>query len=830
MEENRKRLKNTEVKYTEESLRNIELRFRSLIMATSEVLYQMSPDWSEMLQLNSQGFLSNTEKPNSDWLQDYIPPEDQERVMAVINEAIRTKSVFELEHRVWQKDGSIGWTFSRAIPILNDSGEIIEWFGAANDITEKKNAEKAVRESEEKYRTIFETMTEGFSVNEIIYDKDGIPYDYRYNSVNPAYERYTGLKPEKIIGRTRFEIFQNIDSAWVESYRNVAITGESARFEDYLAPLDKWLDVLVFRIKSHHIGVLFSDISKRKKTEELIRNTKEQYDLLFNSVSEGFALYKAIRDDNGRLYDILVLEINPAGATLSGVKRDDQIGKTWLQVWDGKIPDSVFDIYRQVDKSGKPLIFEYSCPITNRYYSISLNKLDKDRFSVVFFDNTELKNVEAELTDARDNLEIKVQERTSELKEVNELLKQNAKHLNILYSSITVANGSKNIEELAREVLTLLLKTMDFDGGGLYLINEKGNLAKIVYSQGLSEDFVKCIDDIDINLLPYKELLINGKSFFLEKSDISKIDSDCLGEYDVIAAVPVYSMNKIIGSFNLASKKRGPIGNEEKNILISIGQEIGATITKLIYGSEMERLIDELKRSNTDLQHFAYVASHDLQEPLRTISSFTQLLVMRYREKLDNDAVEFMDLIVDASTQMQQMIIDLLDYSRLGKPGVYVQVNMEELVDQVLFNLKDLIERNQAEVTYDPLPQLIVAKDHLSRVFLNLIGNAIKFRKPEEPPKVLISSKKAGNEYIFSISDNGIGIEEKYFERIFTIFQRLHTRDKYEGTGIGLAIIKKIIESHKGRIWVESTPGVGSTFYFTLPIDEKKAKHDMINK
>lgn len=566
---------------------------------------------------------------------------------------------------------------------------------------------------------------------------------------------------------------------------------------------------------------------KIKKTEEDLRNIE---DLLFNSVSEGFAVYKAIRDKNDRLYDILVLEMNPAGAALSGVKRDDQIGKTWLQVWDGKIPDSVFDIYRQVDKSGKPLIFEHFCPVTNRFYSISLNKLDKDRFSVVFFDNTKLKNVEAELIDARDNLEIKVQERTSELKEVNELLKQNAKHLNILNRSITVANGSKNIEELAREVLTLLLNLMDFDGGGLYLINEKEKVAKIVYAQGLSEDFVKCIDDIDINLLPYKELLMNGKSFFLDKIDISKIDSDCLGEYDVIAAVPVYSMNKIIGSFNLASKKRRPIGDEEKNILNSIGQEIGTTITKLIYGSEMERLIGELKRSNTDLQHFAYVASHDLQEPLRTISSFTQLLVMRYREKLDIDAVEFMDLIVDASKQMQQMIIDLLEYSRIGKPGVYVQVNIEELVDHVLLNLKGLIERNQAEVTYDPLPILIVEKDYLDRVFQNLIGNAIKFRKPEEPPKVHISSKKDGNEYIFSVSDNGIGIEEKYFERIFTIFQRLHSRDKYEGSGMGLAIIKKIIESHKGRIWIESLHGVGSTFYFTLPIDEKMPKHNMDNK
>lgn len=401
-----------------------------------------------------------------------------------------------------------------------------------------------------------------------------------------------------------------------------------------------------------------------KKAEEDLRKVERRYDLLFNSVNEGFALYKAIRDENGNLCDILVLEINPAGSTQTGVKREDQIDRTWLQVWGDKIPADLFDFYRKVDKSGESLVFEHFSPITKRWYSNSINKIDKDQFSVVFFDITEIKKIGAELGEVRDNLEIKVQERTSELQKVNELLKENTKHLNILNKLITVANGSRNIKDLAREVLNLLFSMMKFDGGGLYLINEKEKIAKIIYSQGLSENFIKHTDNIDINHMPYKELLINGGSFFLDKAAISKRNSDYLDEYNVIAAVPVYSMNKIIGSFNLAGKKRGPITNEEKNTLNSLGREIGTTITKLIYESEMDRLVGELKRSNADLQHFAYVASHDLQEPLRTITSFTQLLVKRYREKLDNDAVEFMDLIVNASKQMQQMITDLLEYSR----------------------------------------------------------------------------------------------------------------------------------------------------------------------
>lgn len=232
---------------------------------------------------------------------------------------------------------------------------------------------------------------------------------------------------------------------------------------------------------------------------------------------------------------------------------------------------------------------------------------------------------------------------------------------------------------------------------------------------------------------------------------------------------------------------------------------------------EREVLLRELRRSNDELSQFAYITSHDLQEPLRTIASFTQLLEMRYKDKLDDDADEFMEYIVSASTRMKQMIMDLLEYSRIGmNKKEFYSVDMEEVLNDVIINLNDLIERTGTEITHDPLPIVIGENDNLFRVFQNLIGNAIKFRKSDEPSKVHISAKKEDNDYIFSIHDNGIGMEEQYLDRIFTIFQRLHTREEYEGSGIGLSISKKIIERHNGHIWVESEYGKGSTFYFTL--------------
>ena len=236
---------------------------------------------------------------------------------------------------------------------------------------------------------------------------------------------------------------------------------------------------------------------------------------------------------------------------------------------------------------------------------------------------------------------------------------------------------------------------------------------------------------------------------------------------------------------------------------------------------EIKALLNELKRSNRELQQFAYVTSHDLQEPLRTIASFTQLMERRYRGKLDRDADEFMGYIVDASVRMKQMIMDLLEYSRVGtKQEDYHPVNIESELKNVLDNLNDLIERNRAQITYDTLPVVPGDRNQLFLLLQNLIINAIKFKKEDKPPKIHISAAEdfENGEYVFSIADNGIGIEEQYFDRIFIIFQRLHTREEYHGTGIGLSVVKKIVERHGGRIWVESEFGEGSTFYFTVPI------------
>lgn len=230
-----------------------------------------------------------------------------------------------------------------------------------------------------------------------------------------------------------------------------------------------------------------------------------------------------------------------------------------------------------------------------------------------------------------------------------------------------------------------------------------------------------------------------------------------------------------------------------------------------------EQRAQELARSNAELRQFAYVSSHDLQEPLRMVTSFSQLLARRYLEQLDSDADEFIGYIVEGADRMQQLINALLDYSRVDSRGTEPRViNAGTALAEVLVDLQRAIQETNALVQHDPLPTVRADPVQLRQVFLNLIGNALKFHS-SGPPAVHVSATRRDREWVFAVRDNGIGIEPQYCERIFLVFQRLHTRQSYPGTGMGLSICKKIIERHGGRIWVESEPGHGSAFFFTLP-------------
>jgi PAS domain S-box-containing protein len=650
------------------------------------------------------------------------------------------------------------------------------------DITEQKKYQNVLRQSEEIYHSLFKN---NHAVMILIDPKTGDIADanpaacsfYGYNK-----EEITELKITDINVLSEQEVLKEMYKAELGKrkhflFKHRLSNGEIRDVEVYSGPVTVENRKLIYSI--------IHDITKRKKAESALKKSEKKFRETFENATIGIALTSI----DGKIFNV-----NSALSEMLGYSKQELNSITFQDI---TCPDDL-EISQNVVKSiiggkNKKVRFEKRYIRKNGHImwaDVSTFLLRKDNNPIYFIthiqDITKRKQAEEELRQVHVNLEEKVKERTTELQETY-----------------------KTIKEREVKFRELFNKALD-----MITLSEIGK-------KGLLGTFIE-VNDAAVNILGYtREEFLDMTSSDLFALDNKEEVPKFLAELQRKGHITFESVS--------ITKNGKQIPVEVSVHIFKLGEKrVGLAIARDITErkkaeEELKETIDELKRSNYELQSFAYITSHDLQEPLRTIASFAQLLERRYKGKLDPDADEFIEFMVDGAYRMKEMILGLLEYSRVGTSGhEFTEFESESALKYALNNLGNAISETNAEIISDPLPVIFADEDQIIRVFQNLIGNAIKFRREGVQPEIHISVRKTYNEYIFSVSDNGIGLEEQYSDKIFEVFKRLHAIGEYQGAGIGLAIIKRIMDCHGGRVWVESELGKGSTFYFTIPVKDLK--------
>jgi len=400
-----------------------------------------------------------------------------------------------------------------------------------------------------------------------------------------------------------------------------------------------------------------------------------------------------------------------------------------------------------------------------------------------------------------------------------------------------------SLGDAIRGIMRVMCERLDWACAARWSLDEAQNRLHCIETWSIDDERIRAFLDMSRRetFVPgttgmIRRVLTTGESVWI--ADIADKEDFLRGPMAISAglrgafALPVRMGDKVLGAIEFFGREPRHPDRWLLQITVAIGNLIGQLMARRQAEAamrdafqELEHKTLELTRSNEELQQFAYVASHDLQEPLRMISSYTQLLGRRYADRFDGDAKEFMGFIVDGAARMKQLIEDLLAYSRVGTRGKeFEEVDRGASLARALANLRASQEASGAVITHDAMPKVLADGAQLSQVFQNLIGNAIKFHG-EEPPRIHVGAEVRDTVWVFTVKDNGIGLDTQYADRIFMMFQRLHNKAEYPGTGIGLAIVKKIVERHGGRIWVESKPGKGSSFGFTLARQHTNGAH-----
>ncbi len=614
------------------------------------------------------------------------------------------------------------------------------------------------RKSDEERKHILESIGDGFFA---------VDKNWMVTYWNKMSEQLLKVNRENIVGRNLWDVFaEAIPYSFLTNYQKAIDNNEAVHFEDFYEPLNIWLEVSAY--PSHDgLSVYFKDISLRKKSEDAIRTSNERYDMVAKATNDAIwdwdlITNKVIRP--GKRLETLfgyngceAAEVDHFWSTHVHPGDWEEVTKKRNDLFDNPAENYWEGEYRFLTTSG-----EYAY-VHDKGYIIRDKEGKAIRMIGASQDITKEKEQVNEIIRIQQNLDSLINTTTDLIWSINAGFKIIA--ANKAYSDAIQAISGKHVKE-----------------GDIVLFPSTGIAIKDKWKAS------------------YKRAL-SGETFHIEESLCNpSIRSPW---HTIVSFSPIINKDGMITGVACFAK--------DVTDLINAGQKLGELNISL------EKRAEELASSNTELERFAFVASHDLQEPLRMVSSFLQLLEKKYNGQLDDTARKYIHFSVDGADRMKRLINDLLQYSRLGTASLDVApVDMNEVLADVLRLFKNEVHTIDAEIIVENLPVIYAGKPAMAQLMQNLIGNALKYRSKEKPV-ITISGKKGENEWTFTVKDNGIGIDSKYMEKIFVIFQRLHNKDEYGGTGIGLAICKKIIERYQGKIWVESEPGNGSKFIFAIP-------------
>ncbi|BDI17245.1 sensor histidine kinase [Nostoc cf. commune SO-36] len=678
-------------------------------------------------------------------------------------------------------------------------------------ITEELVAhEQAAHAQSKAARTRIANLLESISDGFFALDKK-----WRFTYVNGQAERLLQTTQNQLLGKNIWEVFPEIiGTTFYREYQRAILEQVSVEFEEFYPLLNCWLQVHAYPAKDG-LSVYFQDITERRKTSVALRESEERWQLALHGNNDG------IWDWNFKTNEVF---FSTRWKEMLGYK-DHEVSNRWDE-WTKRIHaderEGVLQAFQDHFAKKTPFyVCEYRVQCQDGSYKWIL-----DRGQALWDALGDIVRMVGSYTDITDR-----KRADKELKQQN-LRSQ-------LFAEITLKiRESLQIDEILKTTVTEVQKLLEADRVLIFQLEVDGSgtvvqesvlpgwpviLGKNLFDPCFKEEYIERYQQGRVSVMED-----------IETAHIHPCHREFLQQFAIRAnlVVPIIVRNQIWGLL-VANQCAAPRrwNHSETELLQQLANQIGIALSQAQLLEKETKQSQELIRSNAELEQFAYVASHDLQEPLRMVTSYLQLLERRYKNQLDANADQFITYAVDGARRMQTLINDLLNYSRVTSRGQsFVLVDCNAVLAQVLANLQIAIADSKAVVTYDTLPQVMADATQLTQVFQNLIANAIKFCHHQQPlihigvskGDVDINRKNLNflpseDEWLFSVRDNGIGLESQYTERIFIIFQRLHGREKYPGTGIGLAICKKIIERHGGHIWVESKLGQGSTFYFTIP-------------